>query len=94
MCVAALRLSEVLGKTLRRVREAGRRHFFTLSNCWELFGVDFLVDTTGRPLLLEINPSPSLAMYGDVDLATLLGDDPLNDGFKLPQSWHHLQLVS
>jgi len=56
---------ECLGATLSAVRNAGRRHFFTTANCWELFGVDLLVEHgTGRVFLLEANPSPSLAMYG------------------------------
>eukprot|EP00434_Breviolum_minutum_P024381 symbB.v1.2.021531.t1/scaffold1865.1/size98072/8 len=72
-------LSQVLAETLSRLRQAGRRHFFTLPNCWELFGADFLLEAvTARPVLLEINPSPSLAMYSS-DLASLIGDDPLNE---------------
>jgi len=56
---------ECLGATLTAIRAAGRRHFFATVNCWELFGVDLLVEHgTGRVLLLEANPSPSLAMYG------------------------------
>merc|ERR1712157_81562 len=83
---------EVLGETLQRVRTAGRRHFFTTSNCWELFGVDFLIEGgSGRVLLLEINPAPSLAMYSDrgVNAAavrdSLLGPDPLKEA--LPAGW-------
>ncbi|CAK9067579.1 Putative tubulin--tyrosine ligase C12B10.04 [Durusdinium trenchii] len=33
-------LCEVLTRTLNNLRTTGRRHFFTLPNCWELFGVD------------------------------------------------------
>eukprot|EP00435_Cladocopium_sp_Y103_P058870 s112_g20.t2 len=67
-------LSDVLAKTLTGLQAAGRRHFFTLPNCWELFGADFLVEAgTARAVLLEINPSPSLAMYS-ADLHTLLGE--------------------
>ncbi|CAK9065759.1 Delta-1-pyrroline-5-carboxylate dehydrogenase 12A1 [Durusdinium trenchii] len=56
-------LCEVLTRTLNNLRTTGRRHFFTLPNCWELFGVDFLVNSAREVLLLEVNPSPSLAMY-------------------------------
>jgi len=84
-------LSQVLAETLSRLRQAGRRHFFTLPNCWELFGADFLLEAvTARPVLLEINPSPSLAMYSS-DLASLIGDDPLN--VPLPRSWCELLLA-
>ena len=110
------RLSDVLAKTLTNLRAAGRRHFFTLPNCWELFGVDFLVEArsartlllgivgplerwdTGTellfrpmPRLLEINPSPSLAMYS-ADLKDLVGEDPLS--CELSPAWHQLQLWS
>lgn len=44
-----------------------------------------------KPLrLLEINPSPSLAMYSS-DLGSLIGDDPLN--VPLPRSWCELLLA-
>lgn len=49
----SLRLSQVLAETLSRLRQAGRRHFFTLPNCWELFGADFLLEAvTARPVFL------------------------------------------
>jgi len=47
------RLSDVLAKTLTALQAAGRRHFFTLPNCWELFGADFLVEAgTARAMRL------------------------------------------
>ncbi|KDO32641.1 hypothetical protein SPRG_02342 [Saprolegnia parasitica CBS 223.65] len=46
-------------------RARNRRHFFSLPNCYELFGWDFMVDDAGRVLLLEVNPDPSLRMYQD-----------------------------
>lgn len=87
--------AEVLGVTLSRVRAAGRRNLFTLPNCWELFGVDFLVeDVSRRPVLLEINASPSLAMYGSDSAAvraSFLGSsgilDPLAGDTSLPSGW-------
>ncbi|KAF0701101.1 Aste57867_8398 [Aphanomyces stellatus] len=48
--------------TFRRVAR-NRRHFFSLPNCYELFGLDFMVDVTGRVWLLEVNPDPSLGMF-------------------------------
>ncbi|CAK0806479.1 unnamed protein product, partial [Prorocentrum cordatum] len=75
--------AQAVGGTLARLRAAGRRQFFTLPNCWELFGVDLLLDESRsrRVLLLEVNPSPSLAMFGDPDTVRqrLLGGDPLQD---------------
>jgi len=85
-------VAEVLGATLARVRAAGRRHFFTTANCWELFGVDFLVESgTGRTMLLEVNPSPSLAMYGSGPgvRARLCGPSPLE---AVPPSWRPVPL--
>ena len=51
--LTAPRLSDVLAKTLTALRAAGRRQFFTLPNCWELFGADFLVEAgTARAMRL------------------------------------------
>lgn len=79
-------VADVLARTLRKLRLAGRRHFFTLPNCWELFGADFLLQAAKEPraLLLEVNPSPSLAMYDNVHL-----EDPLS---TVPSNWHELQV--
>mmetsp|Transcript_48621 Transcript_48621/g.135862 ORF Transcript_48621/g.135862 Transcript_48621/m.135862 type:complete len:422 (+) Transcript_48621:112-1377(+) len=79
-------ICSVMGDTLEAVRAADRRQFFTLSNCWELFGVDFLVEAcTCRVVLLEVNPSPSLAMYGESAEVRdrLVGPCPL-DGVRTP----------
>eukprot|EP00928_Gymnodinium_smaydae_P064599 TRINITY_DN47885_c0_g1_i1.p1 TRINITY_DN47885_c0_g1~~TRINITY_DN47885_c0_g1_i1.p1 ORF type:complete len:457 (+),score=100.21 TRINITY_DN47885_c0_g1_i1:60-1373(+) len=84
--------SEALGATLARLRAAGRRHFFTTANCWELFGTDFVVEAgSGRTLLLEVNPSPSLAMHGDGPgmRARLVGPDPLAE---VPSGWRPVLL--
>jgi len=91
---------EVLGVTLTQVRRAGRRQFFTLPNCWELFGADFLMEAgSGRVVLLELNPSPSLAMYGAGETlevrAGLLGgvSDPLQSECLLPPAWLPVPLM-
>lgn len=84
-------IKEILRLTLSAVQAAGRRHFFTLSNCWELFGVDFLVQApSGRAVLLEVNPSPSLAMYGGASLRDLVGPDPLH---AVPEGWIPVAVV-
>eukprot|EP00927_Polykrikos_kofoidii_P077676 TRINITY_DN74593_c0_g1_i1.p1 TRINITY_DN74593_c0_g1~~TRINITY_DN74593_c0_g1_i1.p1 ORF type:complete len:401 (+),score=46.24 TRINITY_DN74593_c0_g1_i1:214-1416(+) len=75
-------ICRILGETLSRVRACDRRQFFSLPNCWELFGADFLLEAgTNRVLLLELNPSPSMSMYGDSSeaRALLLGSDPLQN---------------
>lgn len=85
-------IKEILSLTISRVRAAGRRHFFTVPNCWELFGVDFLVQAPqGRAVLLEVNPSPSLAMYGGASLRDLVGPDPLQ---AVPEGWMPVPLSS
>jgi hypothetical protein len=43
---------------------SSRRHFFPLPNCYEVFGLDFCVDASGRVWLLEANPDPVLALHG------------------------------
>lgn len=40
-------------------------HFQTLPNAFELFGVDFLVDTDGNAWLLELNAFPDFAQTGE-----------------------------
>eukprot|EP00747_Dinoflagellata_sp_TGD_P210453 gnl/TRDRNA2_/TRDRNA2_83724_c0_seq1.p1 gnl/TRDRNA2_/TRDRNA2_83724_c0~~gnl/TRDRNA2_/TRDRNA2_83724_c0_seq1.p1 ORF type:complete len:408 (+),score=72.84 gnl/TRDRNA2_/TRDRNA2_83724_c0_seq1:40-1224(+) len=83
---------QVLGDTLVAICADTRRHFFTLPNCWELFGADFLVeDISGRVMLLEINASPSMAMYGTGSgvRTRLLGSDPLK---AVPPEWKEIPL--
>ncbi|CAK4233125.1 unnamed protein product [Aphanomyces euteiches] len=60
-----------------RCLATNRRHFFSLPNCYEIFGFDFLVDINGRVLLLEANPDPSLAMYNG---EAILPSSPLDIG--------------
>ncbi|KAH9129915.1 hypothetical protein AeMF1_000078 [Aphanomyces euteiches] len=60
-----------------RCLATNRRHFFSLPNCYEIFGFDFLVDINGRVLLLEANPDPSLSMYNG---EAILPSSPLDIG--------------
>ncbi|KAL2827020.1 survival protein sure-like phosphatase/nucleotidase [Aspergillus cavernicola] len=39
-------------------------HFQTLPNAFEIFGVDFLLDETGKPWLLEVNAYPDFGQTG------------------------------
>jgi len=84
----------VLGSTLAKVRAGGRRQFFSTANCWELFGVDVLVEATSkRVIVLEVNPSPSLAMYGGPHVRPqLVGENPLEGG--LPVGWRAVPIRS
>ena len=38
---------------------------YALENTFELFGLDFLLDGSGKVWLLEVNADPSLAVFGD-----------------------------
>lgn len=42
----------------------GSASFFALPHCFEIFGFDFAVDTTGRMWLLEVNSGPDLSLHG------------------------------
>jgi len=39
--------------------------FFPLANCFQLFGIDFLVDSQLRLHVLEVNSDPSLSIFGE-----------------------------
>lgn len=81
---------KILGLTLASVRSAGRRHLFFLPNCWEVFGADFLIEAESRRVvLLELNASPSLAMYKPQSRLEILGRNPLED---IPEGWMPVDL--
>ncbi len=72
-------------QVFRRVyRDAKMSEFMALPNCYELFGVDFVVNKLGRMFLLEVNPEPSMGLFPDTSRTQLLGVDPLQHG--LPAS--------
>ncbi|ETV75594.1 hypothetical protein H257_10008 [Aphanomyces astaci] len=54
-----------ISRHMFRAVGSNRRHFFSVSNCFELFGVDFMMDDHSRVVMLEVNPDPSLAMFHD-----------------------------
>ena len=70
--------SHVNSLVLRHLKEA---------SCFEIFGVDILVDEKFKPWLIEVNVSPSLNQNSKLDLYVKEGmmADALNlVGFKLP----------
>lgn len=65
----------IVGELFARLQNSGnRRHFFTLPNCFEAFGFDFVVDAGGRCWLLEVNADPSLSMFHAKTFADLVPD--------------------
>lgn len=63
--------------TTGNVFEAAARgmmmHFQPLPNAFEIYGLDFLVDATGTPWLLEVNAFPDFAQSGGA-LSELIGE--------------------
>ncbi|KAI0021798.1 tubulin-tyrosine ligase family-domain-containing protein [Xylariomycetidae sp. FL0641] len=58
----------VTGETFEAAARAMRMHFAPLPNAFELYGLDFLVDVTGRAWLLEVNAFPDFKQSGpDLD---------------------------
>lgn len=60
-------LREVVADLFRAARSKATAAvgFFPLENTFELFGLDFLLDASGKAWLLEVNADPSLAVFGD-----------------------------
>ena len=80
------RMNKQVGDIMQSVySKAKKSQFMPLLNCYELFGLDFVVDTTSRPWLLEVNPEPSIALFPGRTRGALLGDDPWQ---TLPTGWH------
>lgn len=55
----------VTGEAFEAAARAMRMHFRPLPNAFELFGLDFLVDETRTPWLLEVNSFPDFKQTGD-----------------------------
>lgn len=55
----------VTGEVFEAAARGMMVHFQTLPNAFELFGVDFLVDSTGNSWLLEMNAYPDFAQTGE-----------------------------
>lgn len=69
--------------------EAGNEHhFICLDNTYELFGLDFTMDCTGKIWLLEANAEPSLSFFKK-NREELIGLDPLTLGPPL-NDWSYV----
>ncbi|KAJ1461803.1 hypothetical protein M885DRAFT_611412 [Pelagophyceae sp. CCMP2097] len=64
----------------QEAKPKSKRVFFPLPNTWELFGLDFMVDTDREIVLLEANPEPSMDMWGLTKVAILRGLCPISQG--------------
>ncbi|KAI0459110.1 survival protein sure-like phosphatase/nucleotidase [Xylaria acuta] len=55
----------ITGEVFEAASRAMQMHFRPLPNAFELFGLDFLVDASGRAYLLEVNAFPDFRQTGD-----------------------------
>ena len=58
-------------------RSAKKSDFCPMVNCYELFGFDFLVGANGKVYLLEVNPEPSMRLFGFERQEQMVGPNPL-----------------
>lgn len=58
-------ICEITGEIFEAAARTMQMHFRPLPNAFELFGLDFLVDDTGRVYLLEVNAFPDFRQTGD-----------------------------
>lgn len=65
-------ICETTGELFEAAAKGMMVHFQTLPNAFEVFGVDFLVDESGRAWLLEVNAFPDFRQTGD-ELKGLVG---------------------
>ena len=67
--------------------KAKKSQFMPLNGCYELFGLDFCVDSTERVWLLEVNPEPSMSLFPNATRDSILGSNPLE---KLSDGWEEV----
>ncbi|KAI0100247.1 survival protein sure-like phosphatase/nucleotidase [Nemania sp. FL0031] len=58
-------ICEITGEVFEAAARTMQMHFRPLPNAFEVFGLDFLVDTTGHVYLLEVNSFPDFRQTGD-----------------------------
>ncbi|KAG7193692.1 uncharacterized protein KQ657_000379 [Scheffersomyces spartinae] len=55
----------VVGELFEAATSVDKMNFQPMQNALEIYGIDFLVDATGRPTLLEVNAYPDFKQTGD-----------------------------
>eukprot|EP00397_Hematodinium_sp_SG-2012_P056611 GEMP01070027.1.p1 GENE.GEMP01070027.1~~GEMP01070027.1.p1 ORF type:complete len:174 (+),score=38.68 GEMP01070027.1:147-668(+) len=78
--------TEIVAELFSTLVKGGRRYFFHTHSAFELFGFDFLVREDGTLVLLEVNPSPSPALFGASSRCQLLQDCPALQSAQLQNS--------
>ncbi|KAF2964865.1 hypothetical protein GQX73_g8690 [Xylaria multiplex] len=58
-------ICEITGEVFEAAARTMQMHFRPLGNAFEIFGLDFLVDTAGQVYLLEVNAFPDFRQTGD-----------------------------
>ncbi|RWA06712.1 hypothetical protein EKO27_g8401 [Xylaria grammica] len=58
-------ICEITGEVFEAAARTMQMHFRPLDNAFEIFGLDFLVDTAGHVYLLEVNSFPDFRQTGD-----------------------------
>ena len=81
-------MADVMKRVMQSIhRRAKKSQFMPLNGCYELFGLDFCVDSSNRVWLLEVNPEPSIALFPGSTRQSILGANPLE---VLPDGWERL----
>jgi hypothetical protein len=97
MCVSLReQMTEDLVTLMKSVHlQAKKSSFMSLPGTYELFGVDWAIDSNGKAWLLEINPEPSMKVYPHLKggRAEMIRSGPLSmggDGKGLPDGWEKM----
>jgi len=61
------------------VLENEPKYFFPLQNCFEMLGIDFMIDTDDRVQLIEANPNPSINSLKGITREELVGPNPIEE---------------
>ena len=80
------KMANIMKKVMQSIHcRAKKSQFMPLNGCYELFGLDFCVDSSNKLWLLEVNPEPSIALFPGSTRESILGECPLEG---LPaESW-------
>ena len=81
-------MADVMKQVMQSIHSRAKKsQFMPLNGCYELFGLDFCIDTTDRVWLLEANPEPSIALFPGYTRDSILGENPLK---ALPDGWQRV----